>query len=102
MLKLGRAKFNALLANRIRESVIDHCVSVKRGVAHFQTRDARTGFPHIYSYRLDSLTPDRCRLSVSVRGRWTLHWIGRSAARFWLSAVGWLIELSLRQRLTGA
>jgi hypothetical protein len=69
-------------------------------MSDLSARDARSGFPHIYSYRLDSLAPDRCRLSVSVRGRWTLRWIGRPVARFWLTAVGWLIELSLRQRLS--
>jgi len=44
----------------------------------------RHGFPHVLSYRLQSLTPDSTRLQITVRGRWTAARIPRSLTRLYL------------------
>lgn len=44
----------------------------------------RHGFPHVLSYRIESIAAERCRLHISVRGLWTSRAPGRPAAWLWL------------------
>ncbi|MDB5299449.1 MAG: hypothetical protein JWO87_1112 [Phycisphaerales bacterium] len=48
------------------------------------TRGPRSGFPHVFGYRITPLGPAKCRLFISVRGLWTAGLVPRWAARFWL------------------
>ena len=50
-------------------------------------RSARAAFPHAYRYELHPLDERRCRLEVSIRGRWTLRLLPRWAVRLWLAWV---------------
>lgn len=62
-------------------------------------RGARAGFPHVFSYRLESLGEARCALHIIVRGRWTAHRIGRPLARLWLWWVFGQVVRSVRNEL---
>jgi hypothetical protein len=55
-------------------------------------RGARRGFPHVYSYRVVPIGCHACRLSISVRGRWTAKLLPRWAAKLW---VGWVMAMTL-------
>jgi hypothetical protein len=44
----------------------------------------RRGFPHVLSYRLESLGPGSTRLHIMVRGRWTATGVPRLLTRLYL------------------
>jgi hypothetical protein len=48
-------------------------------------RSPRAAFPHAYRYELHPLADDRCRLGISIRGRWTLRLLPRPLVRLWLA-----------------
>lgn len=62
-------------------------------------RGPRCGFPHVFSYRLEPLGPDYCRLHISVRGRWTAWWIPPPVAWLWLWWVFSHVVRSIRNEL---
>ena len=47
-------------------------------------RGARRGFPHVLSYRVESLAADSTRLHITVRGRWTATHVPRFLTRLYL------------------
>jgi hypothetical protein len=57
-------------------------------------RGPRRGFPHTFSYRLEPLTDDACRLHVRVSGLWTARWLPRPLAWLWLR---WVMQFILQR-----
>jgi hypothetical protein len=56
-------------------------------------------FPHIFSYRIEPLTPQRSRLYLEVRGRWTLTMLPRWIAKLWLGGVFFQIVVAVENEL---
>lgn len=53
-------------------------------ISDLSKRGGDVGFPHVISYDLTPIGPDRCRLDISTRGRWTAIRVPRLLAWFWL------------------
>ena len=47
-------------------------------------RGARVGFPHVFIYHLQKTGDRNCRLTMTVRGRWTATWLPAWMVRLWL------------------
>ncbi|HEY2584284.1 MAG TPA: SRPBCC family protein [Tepidisphaeraceae bacterium] len=47
-------------------------------------RGPRSGFPHVFSYRIEPAGTGACRLHIRVRGLWTASRVPRLLARAWL------------------
>lgn len=47
-------------------------------------RGRRHGFPHVFFVRLVPFGEDRCRLTIEVRGRWTLPLVPARLGMIWL------------------
>jgi hypothetical protein len=62
-------------------------------------RGPRRAFPHVYRYRLRPLSPDRCRVEVTVAGLWTTPLVPRPLVRLWLAWVFSHIATSARNAL---
>lgn len=62
-------------------------------------RGPRKGFPHVFSYRLESTSEQTCRLQISVTGRWTARFIPRPVAKLWLWWVFSQVMRGVEQRL---
>lgn len=62
-------------------------------------RGPRAGFPHVFSYRLESTGEQTCRLHVAVTGRWTADFIPRPFARLWLCWVFGHVMRGVEQQL---
>lgn len=54
------------------------------GFSDLSRRRPRAAFPHAYRYELRPLGGERCRLEISVRGRWTTRMLPRPLVRLWL------------------
>jgi hypothetical protein len=65
-------------------------------------RRPRAGFPHAYRYELRPLGGERCRLEISIRGRWTLRVVPRWMVKLWLAWVFSHIVRSVENRLLAA
>jgi hypothetical protein len=53
-------------------------------ISDLSRRGNRSGFPHVCTYELRSLGPERSRLVIGARGRWTATRVPRWAAKVWL------------------
>jgi hypothetical protein len=53
-------------------------------VSDLSIRGTRVGFPHVCIYRLEPLTPDRSRIHITARGKWTATWLPRLFIKAWL------------------
>jgi hypothetical protein len=62
-------------------------------------RGPRSGFPHVFSYRLQSLGEGTCRLHINVRGLWTARHLPRWCAWLWLWWVFSHIVRNIRREL---
>jgi hypothetical protein len=75
----------------------------KEGVGYsfsdLSPRGPKAGFPHIFSYRLEAMTPSQCRLEIRVRGLWTARSFPRALARLWLWWVFSHVVRSVRNEL---
>lgn len=47
-------------------------------------RGPRVGFPHVFTYDVQSNGIDASRLSITVRGRWTANFLPQWAIKLWL------------------
>lgn len=47
-------------------------------------RGARRGFPHIFRFRVEPIDDANSRVTITIRGRWTLKRLPRPAAWLWL------------------
>ena len=63
--------------------------------------DARSAFPHTYTYRLRAAAPGRCTVEITIAGRWTTTWVPRPLVRLWLLWVFSHIVASVRNTLVG-
>jgi hypothetical protein len=52
-------------------------------------RGRRVGFPHIFTYRIEPLSPDSSRLRVRCIGRWTARFLPRWMIRAW---IWWIMQ----------
>jgi hypothetical protein len=50
-------------------------------------RGPRSGFPHVYRYRLSPAGDARCVVEVSIAGLWTLQGVPKWVVRLWLKWV---------------
>ena len=62
-------------------------------------RGPRAGFPHVYTHELLPIAGDRCRLRLSVKGRWTATFMPRPLVRLWLAAIMLKTRTSMRNAL---
>ena len=56
-------------------------------------RGPRSGFPHVFSYRVEAAGEQACRLHIRVSGLWTSRYVPRWIARLWL---GWIFAHIVR------
>ena len=47
-------------------------------------RGPRSGFPHVFSFRIEPINEKSCRLHIRVSGRWTAKRIPRWLGKLWL------------------
>jgi len=57
-------------------------------------RGALRGFPHVFSYQIDPLSPDACDLHLRVAGKWTARAVTRWLAWLWLK---WIMAVIVRR-----
>ena len=62
-------------------------------------RGPRAAFPHVYRYRLRPLSPQSCRVEITVAGLWTTPLLPRFLVRLWLAWVFSHIAASARNAL---
>ena len=60
----------------------------------------RSGFPHVYRYRLSPAGEGRCVVDVTIAGLWTLRVLPRWAVRLWLAWVFSHIVCTVRNSLS--
>lgn len=59
----------------------------------------RSGFPHVYRYRLSATGTNTCELEVTIAGLWTARWLPHWAVSAWLRWVFSHIAQSVRNEL---
>ena len=79
-----------VLRYRPREGYIFSDISRRHKIA---------AFPHVFSYRIEPLSPRRSRLHLEVRGRWTLTILPRWLAKLWLWGVFFQIVVAVENEL---
>ena len=56
-------------------------------VSDLSARDPLRGFPHVFTYRVETDNNQTATLSVEVTGRWTSRWIPTWLGRLWIQCV---------------
>ena len=72
----------------LRTDRVGRILAWREGVGYsfsdLSTRGTRTGFPHIFTYRIEPMGETACHLHIRVRGKWTAHIFPRCITRLWL------------------
>lgn len=50
-------------------------------------RGVKKGFPHVYQYEIEPIDQMKCRIRVTVKGRWTAVRLPQWCIRLWLRFV---------------
>lgn len=53
-------------------------------ISDLSRRSPHVSFPHICTYEVVSTGPERCRLTIGARGKWTATWMPRWLVWAWL------------------
>lgn len=57
-------------------------------------RGLKSGFPHIFSYRIRPISPGACDVQIRVAGKWTASFVPRWLAWLWLR---WIMQFAIQQ-----